>query len=163
MKSEAQKIESVTKGEELTKDSQTVILANFSGLKVNDLSKFRKTLKTKGAVFSVIKKRLLKIIFEKIGFVFDRQRFADQVGVVFSPADLIATASEIYRFAKQNEAFKVIGGYDLKEKKFIEAAEIIQIGQLPSREILLAQLVDMIAAPIKKLLLALNEISHKTQ
>lgn len=161
-KTKTQKIESVKKGGELTENSQTVILADFSGLKVNDLNKFRKTLKAKGAVFSVIKKRLLKIIFEKAGLAFDRNQFTGQISVVFSPTDVVETAGEVYRFAKQNEVFKILGGWDLKEKKFIEAAEIIQIGQLPSREILLAQLVGMIAAPIKKLLFALNAVAKRS-
>lgn len=161
-KTRKQKAELLKKGEELMTKSQTVILLNFNGLKVNDLNEFRKILKAKETVFSVIKKRLLKIIFEKFGFDFNRNRFSSQVGIVFSPADIAEIAGNIYKFTKQNEKLKIIGGYDLKIKQFIEATEIIKIGQLPSREILLAQLTGVIASPIKKLLFILNTVAKRS-
>ncbi len=161
-KTKAQKTKAIEEGLKGLKNSEAIILADFTGLKVNDLNAFRKSLKTLDIGFKVLKKRLLKIIFEKEGIKFEREKFDGQTGVIFSPKDLIETSNIAYKFSKNKEAFKIVGGFDIKEKKFVEADFIKRLGQLPNREILLTQLVVMIGTPIKKLLFVLNEKAKRS-
>jgi large subunit ribosomal protein L10 len=158
MITKAQKIKAVETGVADLQKSRSVIIADFTGITVNEINSLRRTLKSVGAIFRVVKKRLLKFVFEKEGMVFDPEKFAGQTGVIFSPKDLAETAGKVYEFAKtKKDLFKFLGGFDVKEKKFIEGAEVKRIGQLPSREVLLGQIVGMLAAPIRKFMFVLNQ------
>ena len=83
---------------------------------------------------------------------------------------LETAASSVYRFLKGLEAEKkvesagnkMLGGYNVKTNEAIDQEKIVMIGKLPPREILLAQLLGMIAAPIKSLLYILDQRSKKT-
>jgi len=158
MKTKKQKIKAVEAALENLKKSQTVIIADFTGIGANEMNYFRRTLKSIGAIFRVVKKRLLKFIFEKEGMIFDPEKFVGQTGVIFSPKDLTETAGKVYEFAKtKKDLFKFLGGFDILEKKFIEGADVKKIGQLPPRAVLLGQLVGMLSAPIRKFMFVLNE------
>ena len=162
-KTKAQKIKAVEDNSVVLKKSETVVLADFTGLSVNDLNSFRRTIEKLGLVFTVVKKRLLKIIFEKESIVFDPKQFSGQTGVVFSPKDLVETSAVVYHFSKQKEFFKILGGFDVKNRKFFEAAEIKRYGALPTREVLLGQLVSMLSSPIRSFLFVLNEKAKKVE
>jgi len=99
----------------------------------------------------------LKFVFEKAGIIFEPRKFEGQVGIVFSNKDLVETASLVYQFAKTRELLKILGGFAIKDKRFVEAAEIKRLGQLPSREILLGQLIGVLSAPLRRFLFVLNE------
>ncbi len=162
MKTKAQKIKAVEEGSKKLKESESVIFADFTGLKVNDLNIFRKSLKALGIGFEVLKKRLLKIIFEREGLELDVKKFEGQTGVIFSPKNFLETAGAAAKLSKQKEAFKILGGFDLKDKKFLGGEFVKRIGQLPSREVLLGQLAAMLTVPIKKFMFVLNEKAKQT-
>ncbi|PIP29872.1 50S ribosomal protein L10 [Candidatus Jorgensenbacteria bacterium CG10_big_fil_rev_8_21_14_0_10_54_38] len=175
MKTKAQKQQTVETGVKDLKWSETVIVADFTGIPTAEMNVLRKSLRAMGAVFHVVKKRLLKIIFEKEGIAVDPKQFAGQTGVVFSPKDMVETAGAVYRFGTRLAAslagsrrgasakregkvsFKILGGLEVKEKKFMDGADVECIGALPGREALLGQLAYILTAPIKKFLFVLNE------
>lgn len=158
MKTKANKIEQVKEGVSNLKNSRIVVLTDFTGLSVNEINKLRKTLRATQSVYQVVKKRLLKFIFKELEMDFEPKNFAGQTGVVFSSQDIAETAQAIFKFAKsQKDLLKILGGFDVAEKKFIEGVVIKKIGQLPSREILLGQLVGTIAGPIRSFLYILSE------
>lgn len=160
MKTKAQKKEAVEVNANDLAASQTVVLTDFTGLSVNELSVLRRALKAMGAPYRVVKKRLLKFVFEKEGMVFDPKEFEGQTGVVFSPKDMVETANAVYQFAKQHEKrgfFKILGGFDVPAKLFISAADVTIMGKLPSRQVLLGQLVGMLASPIRSLLYVMDQ------
>ena len=162
-KTKTQKHKAVESGSDSLLKSETVILVDFTGLSVNKLNAFRRTVKEMGGVFQLIKKRLLKFVFEKAGIEFDAKAFAGQTGVLFSPEGLQETASVVYKFGKTaDKAMKILGGFSVKDKTFIESANVIRFGSLPSREVLLSQLVGMLEMPIKMLMHVLNEKGRKS-
>ena len=163
MKTKAQKLSQIEAGAKELKTSQTVVITDFTGLTANELNAFRKEVFALGGTMSVIKKRLLKYVFEKEGIEFDPKQFEGQTGVVFSPKDMVETSGTAYKFSKQNKLFKILGGYEVSEKKFVPATEVVMIGQLPSREVLLGQLVYMLGSPIRSFLYVLSEKSKQTK
>ncbi len=162
MKTKAQKAALIEGGAKELKGSQTVVITDFTGLTANDMNTLRKSLFAIGGSMSVLKKRLLKYVFEKEGMAFDPKQFAGQTGVVFSPKDMVETAGVVYKFGKSHELLKINGGFEVGEKKFIPAGDVVRMGQLPSREVLLGQLVYMLGTPIRSFLVVLNEKSKKT-
>mgnify|MGYP001593019731 FL=1 len=102
----------------------------------------------------------------------DTKALGTQLGTIFSESDIEKSSSPVYKFfyglggdskaARQESVKKILGAYDLKKKNFIESKDVVFIGQLPSREVLLGQLFGMIAAPISSLLYILKEKSTRS-
>ena len=166
MKTKAQKQEVVAASAKELAASQSVVITDFTGLSVNQLAVLRRTLRNMGAPYRVVKKRLLKFVFEKEGIAFNPKEFEGQTGVVFSPKDMVETANAVYQFAKQHEKagfFKILGGFDVPAKAFVSAADVTAMGKLPGRQTLLGQLVGMLASPIRSLVFVLDQYSKKTR
>lgn len=166
MLTKTQKKEQVAAGiEELTKAS-SLVFADFTGVSTADIRALKNILKKVGAGYKVFKKRLLKIAAKRADVVVDIDKFESQLGTVFSDKTIYDTAGVVYKFAKDlfkvaKKDFKILGAYDVKEKKFFDAAQFAVIAKLPSREVLLAQIAIMLTVPTKKLMIALN--SRKEQ
>lgn len=163
MKTKAQKVEQVKEAAELLKKSKLLVFADFTGLKVENLKKLRKILKAGNNVLSVVKKRLLRVVLKNEGIDFTPEQFETQAATIFSNQNLEEIAGPVYKFSKDSkDAFKILGAYDLAAKKFIEATDVIFIGQLPSREVLLAQLAGLFTAPLKMFMFILSEKSKRS-
>lgn len=161
MKSREQKIQEVQEGEKLLKKSQSLIFVNLEKVSAEDLRSFKMKLKKLGAQFKVIKKRLLRIIFKENKIDFDLQsKFERQLGTIFASTDIYSIANPLYKFLKD---IKILGAYNLTDKQFLEADLFKTIALLPSREILLTQLVGVLSAPIKMFLYILQERSKKVE
>ena len=161
MKTKEQKTRDIERGTRDLKTSKTVLLVDFTGTPTGRLNELRKVVRGTGGVFRVIKKRLLKLVFGKENIDFEPKNFEGQAGVVFSPQEVYETSSLVYKSVKGTDTFKFLGGFDVSEKKIIESEVIIKLGRLPGREVLLGQLVGMIAAPIKMFMSVLEQKSKQ--
>lgn len=161
MLTKQQKIKQVEEGQNFIKESQVVVFTDFSGASVEDVKKLRKALREVGAKFRVIKKKLMRIVFEKSGLDFNPEQFDSQLGTIFANKDISEIASPVYKFSKaleiEKKEFKILGAFDLLTKSFIDGDTVKKIGSLPPREVLLGQFVFMLTMPIKKLMFVLNE------
>ena len=155
-----QKSQQIDESVQELQKSESLILVDFDKLPTADLQNLRLLLREFHGKFKVIKKRLLKIAFQKAGVAVDPTQFASQVGTVLVPADLYGVAGKIYKFikdlTKSKKDLKILTVFDLKNKRAVGIEEFNAIAKLPSREILLAQVAMMFTMPMKKLLLALN-------
>lgn len=159
MISRAKKEKVFSEGSERVNQSRFLIFADFQGVGVGELQGLRKALAETGANFKVIKKRILRLVLREKEFDFDPVKFEGQVGTVFGSDELEKVISPVYQFSRDNENFKILGGLDLTTKEELSAEKIIAIGKLPSREVLLAQLMGTIIAPVKKLMYVLDTLS----
>lgn len=160
MLTKQQKTEQIKKISELLKNNRLLIFTDFSGVSVEDLKKLRVSLAAgAGAKLKVFKKRLLGITLKEGGFDFDPNQFDSQLATVFSDKDISEVAALVYKFFKEVEkkGFKILGAYDLAAKNFVDAETVKMIGKLPPREVLLAQVVGMLAAPIRMFLYVLDQ------
>lgn len=164
MKTKAQKQEEVKKGEELLNQSEALVFVDIGKVKTADLRNLRRELKAIGNPLFVIKKRLLNLIFKGKNLAFNDREFKTSVGTVFA-SNLESAAQAIYKFfralekEKKIDTPKILGGYDLNDKTPLALERVLMIGKLLPREVLLAQLFGMIAAPIKSLLYVLDQKS----
>jgi len=167
MKSKTQKQEELKKGKELLGKSSVIVFTDFTKVSAENLRKLRSELKKSGANFLVIKKRLLNILLKEKGIDFDVKQFKLSVGTLFSESDAEKISGPVYKFfsalevpeggAKDSWVKHILGGYDLKNKTAIDALQIVFIGKLPPREVLLAQLLGMLAAPIRSFMYILDQ------
>ena len=148
--------------EESAKDlsnSKALIFADFTGASVSDISDLRAQLREVKSKLTVIKKRLLGVLFKDKGIDLDPLQFEGPVGTVFVEEELSEAAGPLYRFSKEHEGFKLLGGFRLDKKEQIDEATINAIGSLPPKSVLLGQVVGTIAAPLRALVYILSEKS----
>jgi len=129
---------------------KAMVLIGITGLKVKDISDLRKKLKTEEGNLKVVKKTLIEKAFKENNLEFDKNKYKEEIALVFGFKDEILPAKTVYQFGLANEKLKILGGF--LEGKFKEAEEIIALAQLPTKEGLLAKLVGSIASPISGLI-----------
>jgi len=125
---------------------KVMILVDFTGLKVKDLSNLRKKIKAADGEIKVAKKTLLGLAVKGAGLEFEAKKLKGEIASVFGYKDEISLTKIIYQFASANPNLKILGGF--LENQFRTAEEIITLAQLPAKEELLAGLVRSVAAPI---------------
>lgn len=171
MKTKIQKQEELRKGKELLEKARVLVFTDFTNLPAEDMRRLRKELKTVGANFLVIKKRLLNLLLKERNIDFDARQFKLSVGTVFAESDVEKVSTPIYKLFSSLEVPEgtekdfwvkhILGGYDLKNKAFVAADRIVFIGKLPPREALLAQLLGILASPVRSFLYILSERSKR--
>lgn len=163
MKTKEQKKQAIDKAQKLIDESRNLFFVDFTGTGVEDMKVLRRSLKDLGAKTKVIKKKLLRVALEKEKVDFNPEQFDEQLATIFSSKDISDVASPIYKFYKEKEkkGFKILGAYDLANSNFLDATMVKRIGQLPSKEILLAQLVGMLSMPVKMFMNVLDKRSQK--
>lgn len=172
MKTKAQKGEELKKAKALLDKSEALIFADFTKIKAEDVRKLRMELKKSGANFLVIKKRLLGLLMKEKGITADLGKFKISVGTIFAEGGADTIAGPAFNFfsklevpeggAKDMWTKKILGGYDVKANVEMEAAKVVAIGKLPPRDVLLAQLLGTISAPVQAFMHILEEKSKKS-
>jgi len=160
MLTKTQKREQVAKATDEIKKSKNLIFADFSGVSVEDIRGLKKELREAGAQFTVVKKRLLNLALKKTGASLDTMQFDGPVGTVFATGDLTSVASRIYKFGKGKESFKVLGAYDTDKNSFLDADAFTMIAKLPSREILIAQIMGGISGTVRAFMSIVKQLSE---
>lgn len=145
--------------EELTNKLQTnstIVIAEFTGLTMNDLTDFRNKAREKNVSFNIVKNTLLTKAIKNIGIKdFDVNKISKQLAIATGDADEITISKLVYEFAKDTkEKVKIYSG--ILENKVVPIETIIKLAQLPSREELLAKLVGSISAPVRGFVRVLN-------
>ncbi|APJ04492.1 50S ribosomal protein L10 [Silvanigrella aquatica] len=136
--------------------SGAVFLANYSGMTVEELTAMRRELKAVNADFHVVKNTIAQKAVEGRDENVISSLFKGQTGVVFAYGDAAAAAKVFAESAKKFEKLKVVGGY--MEKSLLTPASVEKLASLPSREVLLGQLIGTMVAPHRGLLNVLNGV-----
>lgn len=135
--------------------AKAAILVDFNKLSVSKTMELRRSLKSVSDEYKVSKKTLISRVLKAGHFEnVDLDNFKTQVGIVFSYSDPAATAQSVWIFSKVNEALKILGGF--LGFNWQDKDRIIELAKLPSREILLGQVIGTIAAPFRCLISALS-------
>ncbi len=162
MKTKKEKIEKVKQEIKNLSENEMLVIVDFTGVKTNELNFFRNSIKKAGGKLKVIKKRLLGKALEGVGIDFKKDELQGQTGVVFSnKIEPSVVFREVFKFSKEHKNLKILGGFYLTERKFIEAQEIKLVGGLPGPEILVAQIINILRTPICSFLYILKERSRK--
>lgn len=152
-----QKSQVVSDTTDKLKRAEVVIFTNFHGLNMVGMSDLRRNMYASGVDYLVLKKRLLKIAIENAGLAFEGA-LDGELGVAFGYDDPTAAARDAHTFAKAHkEEFKIIGG--ILDGKPATMEEISALATIPSREVLLGQLANVLASPITGLVRTLKTLS----
>ncbi|MBQ7452993.1 MAG: 50S ribosomal protein L10 [Clostridia bacterium] len=141
------------------KDAKCIVLVDYRGLTVADVTELRNNFRSQGCVYKVYKNRLMKIAFEELGINFEPSLLEGTTAVAFSDTDVVAPAKIAVDGENKFKVMRVKAGY--AEGKFYNEAEIKNLASIPSKEILVAQLLGMLTNPMRGLAVAINEIAKK--
>ena len=154
-----QKEEEVKKLAEKMKDASLVLLTDYRGINVADVTELRKSVRELGAEYIVIKNNITRRALAECGITELDEELTGPTAVILTEGDYLAPTKAIYKFAKAHDFYKIKGG--VIEGKVMPKDEIMVIAQLPSREELLAKLAGCLLGNITKLAVALDQV--KTQ
>jgi large subunit ribosomal protein L10 len=135
--------------EELTKQlgqAKGAVLTDYKGIGVNKLTELRRQLRKDGVEFRVVKNTLAKRAANELGFAELNTHLEGPTAIAYSLEDPVAPAKAVSTFIKNNKMLEIKAG--LVEGKVISLAGVQALADLPSREVLIAQVVGAMAAPL---------------
>jgi large subunit ribosomal protein L10 len=142
------KAELVEQYTEQLKASQGIILADYRGLSVNNMSTIRSAVRPIGGKFQVVKNRLLELALRETDASLPEEWLTGPIVVSFCHDEVPPVAKALTDAAKDLEALHIKGG--LMGTSVISAEQVRAIAELPSREVLLAQVLGTINAPARQ-------------
>ncbi|MDI9369586.1 MAG: 50S ribosomal protein L10 [Synergistaceae bacterium] len=152
-----QKFEMVDDFKERLSRAQAVFVCEFRGMNVAQITKLRSDVRAAGGEMRVAKNTLVRIAMEEQelpafpdDIAFGPNIFALSYG---DPVPVAKALKDIAR-ARENKFFKIKGG--ILDNSLLSVDQIMALADLPSRDVLLGQVVRTIAAPIAGLLTVLS-------
>ena len=156
-----QKKEEVTKLAEEMKNAKLILLTDYRGINVTDVTELRTNLRNTNATYRVIKNNIIRRALQEAGIEGLEDKLVGPTAVIMSNEDYLEPSKAIYTFSKDNDYYKIKGG--VIEEKVMEAEEIITLAKLPSREVLLSMLAGALLGNISKVAVALNEVKKQKE
>ena len=135
---------------EIVEDFRTAnatVLTEYRGLSVGLMKQLRRSLGVNNK-YSVVKNTLTKIAAKEAGVDLDPALLAGPSAVAFIKGDPIDAAKALRDFAKENPLLVIKGG--IFDGKAVTTAEIMQLANLESREVLLAKIAGAMKASMSK-------------
>ena len=131
----------------LAAKAQTLVLAEYRGITVADMTKLRSTARSNGVSLSVLKNTLARRAVTGSGFAVVSDLMTGPLIYSFSE-DAVAAARVVADFAKTNDKLVIRGG--AYGGKVLDVNGVKQLASIPSKEVLLAQLLGLMQSPISR-------------
>lgn len=162
----------VDKLAEQIKSAHTGVVVDYRGITVDEDTKLRKQLRESGSQYKVVKNTLLGLALKEAGIDGLGSILNGTTAVAVNADDYVAPAKILNDFAKTSKTFTIKGGF--LDGKAVSLDEVKTLAGLPSKEVLLSEVVRGLDAPvtglvtalsgvIKGLVIALNAIAEKEQ
>lgn len=131
----------------LAAKAQTLVIAEYRGITVADMTKLRNTARSSGVSLSVLKNTLARRAVAGSAFEIVSDQMTGPLIYGFSE-DAVAAAKVVAEFAKTNDKLVIrAGAYG---GKALDVNGVKQLASIPSKEVLLAQLLGLMQSPISR-------------
>ncbi len=134
---------------EALKQAELVVVTDYRGLNVEAINNLRGRLRKEQCQFRVTKNTMNKWACREAGFEQLEEFFEGPTALAYADEDPVAAAKVFNEFTKENEALVIKGG--VLSGQLVSSERIKELGEIPSREILLAKVVGGFQAPIQGL------------
>jgi large subunit ribosomal protein L10 len=142
----------------LAAQAQTLVMAEYRGITVADMTKLRNEARGKGVNLSVLKNTLARRAVAGSAFEVVSDQMTGPLIYGFS-VDAVAAAKVVADFAKTNDKLVIrAGAYG---GKALDVEGVKQLASIPSKEVLLAQLCGLLMSPISRTAVVLGALSAK--
>jgi large subunit ribosomal protein L10 len=142
----------------LAAKAQTLVMAEYRGITVADMTKLRVNARSGGVNLGVLKNTLARRAVADSGFAVAVDKMTGPLIYGFSE-DPISAAKVLADFAKTNDKLVIRGG--VYSGKALDANGVKQLASIPSKEVLLAQLVGLLQSPISRTARVLAAVAEK--
>ena len=138
--------------------AQTIVLAEYRGIAVADITGLRANARKSGVYFHVVKNTLARRAVQGTPFEALGEKMAGPLVYSIS-ADAVAAAKVVHEFAKTNDKLVIkAGAYN---GKVLDAAGVTALATVPTKEVLLAQLCGLLQSPVSGLARVLAAVAEK--
>ena len=141
--------------------SKLIILTDYRGINVDDVTKIRDELRKTDSEYKVAKNSILQFAAKEAKLEGLDELLQGPTAITFSYEDYVQPAKVLYDYAKTSEFYKIKGG--VMDGKVVSIEEIEKLAKLPSREMLLTQLATVLLANIRNLAVVLDQTREKLE
>ncbi|MDD6793869.1 MAG: 50S ribosomal protein L10 [Clostridiaceae bacterium] len=141
--------------------AQSVILADYQGLTVEEDTQLRKTLREAGIEYRVYKNTLVTLAAKELGLEGIVEYLEGPVAIAFGYEDATAPARILNDFAKSHKKLELKAG--IVEGEVFNTEKVVQLASIPSKEVLIAKLLGSIKAPLSNLAYLLSAIKDQKE
>ena len=143
------KRETVAALTEEARAAKAMIISEYRGLRVSELGEIRRNLRKQNVTYRIVKNRLMKIAARDAGIESLATLLEGPTAVAFVKGEETVSARAVIDAFRPYRVIKVTGG--LLGDRVISAEDVIRLSQLPSRDVLLAEVAGAVAAPMSTL------------
>ena len=143
---------------EQLKSAVAGVIVDYRGIKVAGDTALRKELREAGVKYTVVKNTMLRLAAREAGLDIESV-LEGTTALATSENDYVAAAKILCKYADAHENFNIKLGF--MDGEVLDTAKVQELGNLPSKEELLTQLVYVLSAPMRGLAVSLNEIAKK--
>lgn len=143
--------------------ASSVVLVDYKGINVEDVTELRKRFREAGVDYKVYKNTLFKRASSELGYEGLHEHLQGTVAAAFGYKDAVAPAKTLNQFIKDHPKTPISLKGGLVEGKVMGAGDVKALGDLPSREVLIAMLLGGLQGSIRNLAYALNTIKEKKE
>ncbi len=141
-----EKVAVVTEVKERLGRADAALLTEYRGLNVAAMAELRRALRAAGGDYKIYKNTLARLGAHSAGIDTLDEMLTGPTAIAFVDGDAAAVAKALRDYARGNPALVVKGG--LLGQRVLTANEVTALADLPSREVILAQLAGALQAPI---------------
>lgn len=142
----------------LAAQAQTLVMAEYRGISVADMTNLRVTARKQGVTLSVLKNTLARRALTGSTFEVASDQMTGPLIYGFS-TDAVAAAKVVADFAKTNDKLVIRSG--VYAGKPLDAEGVKQLASIPTKEVLLAQLLGLMQSPVSRLARVLAAVAEK--
>lgn len=142
----------------LAAKAQTLVMAEYRGIAVADMTRLRATARSNGVELSVLKNTLARRAVAGSQFEVVGDKMTGPLIYGFS-VDAVAAAKVVADFAKTNDKLVIRGG--AFAGKALDVNGVKQLANIPSKEVLLAQLCGLLMSPVSRTAVVLSALAAK--
>ena len=146
---------------ETLKSSASGVLVNYEGITVAEDTNLRNELRKAGVEYSVVKNTMVRRALDDTGLSELDDVLHGTTSLAVSKEDPIAPMRVIHKFAKGLEGDRFVIKAGFMDGKVLPLADIAALAELPSKEVLLGQVLGMMLSPITSLAIVIKAIAEK--
>lgn len=136
--------------------AQSVVLVDYRGLNVAEVTELRKQFRAAGVEYAVLKNSLVGIAAKEVGIEGLDSILEGPIALAFGMTDAVAPAKIIAEFAKKNDKLKVKAG--ILDGAILDVAGVEKLSAIPSREVLIAKVMGSMMSAVSKFVYVLEAI-----
>ena len=136
--------------------AQSVVLVDYRGLNVAEVTELRKQFRAAGVEYAVLKNSLVGIAAKEVGIEGLDSILEGPTALAFGMTDAVAPAKIIAEFAKKNDKLKVKAG--ILDGAILDVAGVEKLSAIPSREVLIAKIMGSMMSAVSKFVYVVEAI-----